>query len=820
MEETRKRTAKYGRTARKALVHDLFDVASKSDSLYTVVKPNVVTNSESSGMHTPISDVSEDVDVSVQLNSELQADTEAGRVRLKSPFRKMRTAQTPPPPATAMFDIESSDEDKTPVKVSKNKTYKRRRLDGSGADVSEKTGRGRNPATTTDTRSQSTAERSTHSSQASRARTRQKMTGDGLRSNSASGEALERKKPQQPPANSLKPRPRPRPVAILPPPRHITPSPYTPPDPGSPASDISAASMVTTRSASKRKREVGDGIASDVSSPSHLELASLRLTPQREVSSPTGSGERQSPRATSSTTPKRRRLVDQLDTAGTSESEDVRMEGNSPMLRRSTATPKKPATQPPGESPMKPTLSRQSSQQSESKQQGTLKARKYGKQRSHLSDMVGGLSSQSQDSAQRSFDDPEPQVDALVNSQPSQFDFENPSDDDDDDVGVQLKSIHELRQAGAVNRNDRDLESLLDDIQSTSKSARIAGLMQLVRKSQEQAFKRHVLDHGKISRLVECARSDLDLLSASMMCIAFWALTHSESATGHILTQIYQGLLRLPATLIKESRPMAAIAKDRSENLSKALVREVLDFESYVLSSSDKSAAGPRHIIISRIVMKAAEFLVKKLVMLGEKIPTITRSWIQASIDAVGAHLEGLGDPTDGANAEHMESIRLILAWLQLSEAASGGMGKRMTPLQLTEIGQMLRDVIVWAKAGNVALEQTCLKLVARLADEQDSILTTLASTSVTEAIFGVVEEHFPILADRAVSGTTAEEGEADFDRLASVLMALGCMLDFVNSSIEVRVMMIDNESRGASRTDWLVKTFKLYVHETDEVSP
>jgi hypothetical protein len=51
--------------------------------------------------------------------------------------------------------------------------------------------------------------------------------------------------------------------------------------------------MVTTRSATKRKREAVDGPASDVSSASQLERSSLRLTPQRQNPPKSRSSERE-----------------------------------------------------------------------------------------------------------------------------------------------------------------------------------------------------------------------------------------------------------------------------------------------------------------------------------------------------------------------------------------------------------------------------------------------------------------------------------------------------------------------------------------------
>lgn len=447
------------------------------------------------------------------------------------------------------------------------------------------------------------------------------------------------------------------------------------------------------------------------------------------------------------------------------------------------------------------------------KQTDVVKPRKYGKQRSHLRDVGTG---NSHGSGSQSLDDLVSQVDALPNSQPSQFDLEM-SDGDDD--GLHLKSIHELRQAGAVNRFDRDLDSLLEDIASPTKSLRISGLMQLVRKLKEQAFKRHLLDHGKVGKLIGLITADIDIISASIMLLAFWTLAHSESATGHILSQLYGSILALPAGLMWENRSLTKIAQDRTENLSKALIRDLADFEGHVLDQSASAGRQTNQIIISRIVIRAIEVMLRRVASLGEDTAPTPKPWLEAAITSIQNHLVAAKGATSATAPEHVESIRLILAWLELSEATSGATGATLSDKQVSEFGKALTEVLIWAGKENVTIEHSCLKLAIEMSNHKGSVSRILAGAGFSDGAFAIVEVHFPMLADKAVKGFLKGDGHEHADKLSSIILALGSLLDFVDNSEEVRLKMTDSRNGQGSQVDQLIKLFRLYVDETDEVS-
>jgi hypothetical protein len=801
MDAPRRRINTYGKASKRLVVHDLFAAGHKfipHPALSSGPSSQVVSRGT-----TPYSEVSEPSSASEQLKSELLTELDANtkHIRLRSPAKAVRTGVSTQ--ASSVFDIDSSDEG--PGRQQRtNNTVKRRKITPTSSDVDEQPPRGRTgnaPARAP----VPFGVRSPHRNTASRAR-----------STAASQRA--RKTTQHSRTRSLKPLPTPI-SAPLSPPLRFTPEPLTPPGIRSPASDTSNASRITTRSATKRKRDVNDAL-SDVSSPSQLEMSALRLTPQK-VLPRSSSGERSDPDAPAPALSRvRRRLIDRLDAARTDRHEDIAM-ADAPIAAEPTNSTMRVHLAPRAgnEHTTKPTtsLQRSSSQPDEDDGHNTIRPRRYGKQRSHLRDMVSDDDNDSHAGSQPLLASLESQLSAMTGSGPqlSQLDFDE--DDDGEEDASQLKSIHELRHAGAVDRFDRDLDNLLDDIGSGIKSVRISALMQFVRKLKEQAFKRHFLDRNKVTALVRSIVSEYDTISSSIMVLAFWTLAHSESATSHVLLQIYKGILRLPAQLLTEGRPLSIIAKDRRENLTRLLRQDLIEFETHVLEQSS-GAAQASHIIISRIAVRALETLQRRLVAGGETLPTIEHPWIQAAMTSIQRHLT-VSAGKEQADPGDVESIRLTMSWLELAESSSGGIGMETSPQLRFELGSLLGGLLGWARHVSSDIEHLALKLVMSMSSGKKSVSASFASTEVLESIFSLLEHRYPTLLDHTRSASLDEATTSAVS--TSVMLGLGCLVDFADSSADTRLEMMDMTGavgESSAPVLKLVNYFDLFVKEADEV--
>ena len=239
MEVQRRRLNTYSRTTKKTLVHDLFDVTAKQPNPF---RPETLDSLPPSRTRTPISDVSEDPEPSKQLRREMLLATNLRSSQVSS--SRSTSPSSAHPASPAVFEIESSDDE-----LSRNKparaVYKRRKLAPGKTEVEQQLAR----------TEMLTAKRKG-------AAKRQVKTGRSSPSGAEGEEGVRQT------SNST--------ATSTSPDIH-----KTPPSIGSPLSDKSTTSMMSTRSTPKRKRQTVEDVLSDVSSPSQLELSALSLSPHR-----------------------------------------------------------------------------------------------------------------------------------------------------------------------------------------------------------------------------------------------------------------------------------------------------------------------------------------------------------------------------------------------------------------------------------------------------------------------------------------------------------------------------------------------------------
>ena len=794
MEVPRRRVNTYGKATKKILVHDLFNVSSKEGNLYEPFRPPTIDNFLRIRTGTPLSELSEDPETSQQLQNELQAAFGKSKASSSAPSSRAHS-QTPSNAASpAVFDLASSEEEMPPAKPPA-KVYKRRRVAPKPtATISDKAIQ-QIPA----------SPRLSEDEGRPTVLDRNKATENKMLAVSNEFPA-KRSKATVNAGQEPGPIPRSEPAPIP-----ITKSPRSPHRVGTPGSEKSTDSMVSTRSTPKRKREVAEDILSDVSSPSQLELSSLRLTPARRNRAKGDSVDLdQSDSSMATPSRNRRRIVDKLDSPRKqSKTRDVGMKHSSP--RPSKVRKMDPELQAtslmPQLSNATNSLSQPQIQRDDSDRSGTSapKVRTYGKQRSHLKNMMSGLESHTQASSQTSLQHLVSQVDSLTTAK-EPFEIES----EDEDPGTRLKSIHELRQAGLANRFDRDLETLLEDVESGNKALRIQALMQLVRKLQEQSFKRMLLESGKIERLTSISRLDLDLVSASVLLLAFWAMAVSETATAQALSLIYVGILNLPLQIICETRSIFRIARDRQENLSKALVRDLADFENHVVDQSlSAGRQTSKHIIISRVALRSLEFTLKRLIELAEPVPEPSAEFVNVIVRATGDHVRAIHAEIN--HVEHVESMRLLVLWLEMTAATSRKGLSTMHSAQLTTVSQTLAQVMAWARKENAAIQQSCIRSAVELSNANTKVCDHFGRTELLDELFLVIEEHFSHL-NRAAEDTQGEEINLD-----SVILAVGCLLNLMDHSSSGRPRMLEVSEAGVSKVDILVNFFKQHVEETEE---
>ena len=789
MEVPRRRPATYGKASRKVLVHDLFDVAAKQQNPF---RPSTVEHLTPSRTQTPFSDTSEDAGSSGQLNQELQSTIALHQKSANASFRSLSPAQALSS-SPAMFEIESSEDEVT--KAESVGANKRRKVTPKGSDnearqdhkmatktmdkAQEKNQMHLKPSASKQAKMQANVMRGSEShsevDHARAIRVEPKQTSD-------SSGSTRLKYPERSPRRS-----------------------------GSPRSHSSSSSMVSTRSTPKRKRQMIDDIPSDVSSPSQLELSTLRLTPNRRNRSAARRNEFDLSDVSPNRSPRnRQRLIDRLDSPNSklaSKEADMRDVSPSPskvITLQYTSTPRREAiaddaqSSPPSKS--KPIIRNEPA---------LKKPRTYGKQRSHLKDMLTSNETERQPSSQNSLNELVAQVDLLASTENQ---FEMDAESDDPHSGPQLKSIHELRQAGLASRFDRDVETLLEDIESGNKSLRIQALMQLVRKLQEQSFKRQMLGSEKLNRIIACAELELDVPSATVLLLGLYTMAVSEAATAQCLAQIYAAALNMSSMLLREHRSIARIGRDRKENLSKMLMRDLADFEFHVLEQSVRvESLEHQHIIPARVMLRCLEYGLRRLIELAEPPPEPAAETLGLVISLMAKHLTALQQsPTEVGS---VEVLRLLLSWLELTAAASRELMHRAPPSLISEIGDTLADIMAWSRKGHAQLEQSCIRSAVELSNCNLLVCQQFAKTRILSAAFDVVSHHFERLASEDSNDSLDE------NNLNSVILSLGFLLSLADGSENVRASTMIPTDDGSTNIEKLTTYFSRHLEEADDAT-
>ncbi|OAL26022.1 hypothetical protein AYO20_10291 [Fonsecaea nubica] len=783
----RRRGNLYGKGSRKVRIHDLFDVAARKPietTKTTATDPqDPMLPRSAHGSSTPHS----------QLQNELRDATLYNSVK-KEESSSTGHAQAPlaAPESSALFDLHSSEDELTSLKTKRG--LKKRKI------VSEKPNQSRNnmeidkepevfiPKTKgmrvpKENINEKLQPKSVHgnfapdSSNAANVAPVFKLPVKGA----ATGRSAYRGKPIPPKA-----------------PRSHGPQVSNVASPEE--SDSSIRSQPSGRSTPKRKRRDSDDSLIASPTPSDLHLTSLRLTPDSgsqkfHISS---EDEQMDDVPLKPARSSRTRLIDRLD-APRARSTEISQEQQSNQLNGGTA----PVGRFSEDRQAKASLDSEKKPPSTAIAASSGRPRAtYAKQRSYLSEMAESLESYSASNSQPSSQEIYSQALAFT-SVTSQMELDN-DDSDEGDPFSRIKSIHELRRGGAIRKFDLELDTILEDIQSGSKSRRIPGLLQLVPKLDEISFLRHFQDSGGLQRLLDCVNGSLDEVSATLLALVLHCTVIAESSSPKVVLQMLNALYKLPPRLASESRSLTKLAKDRSQNISRILIRDIAEFE-----EKRSKSLGQLYLAVNRTVLGSVESTLRNLIRLQEPFPKLPRGLL----DAILSNFATMQDMAEvGGMVKQIETIRLLLSILEIACANHELTGSIVVTPRIAGLGESVASVMKEARHSEPQIEHSCLRLIVSLSNNDATACEALVEGRLIGTVFRVIDDQFLELARRAT-----QEQEVDHAQLESVILAVGCLLNLAECADGARERMLRPMVGEQNMVERLVDIFNRHVDQTSE---
>lgn len=153
------------------------------------------------------------------------------------------------------------------------------------------------------------------------------------------------------------------------------------------------------------------------------------------------------------------------------------------------------------------------------------------------------------------------------------FSFE-PEESDDDETAHKgaIRSIHELRQAGANNRFADEIDDLLERVGTPKKgplSLRRNALLEVAVKLHEKQFLRQFRDYDTNGRLFDDLAREDDVVSGFALVSALLTLLAANAAP-RASRYLQSGMSRLLRKLLRHGDDIVSIAGQRSTNMSRS----------------------------------------------------------------------------------------------------------------------------------------------------------------------------------------------------------------------------------------------------------
>lgn len=189
-------------------------------------------------------------------------------------------------------------------------------------------------------------------------------------------------------------------------------------------------------------------------------------------------------------------------------------------------------------------------------------------------------------------------------------------DEDDETVNTgAVRSIHELRQAGANSRFADEMDDILDRVgtpSAKSSSLRRGALLELAQKMKHKDFRQQFRNHSDGGSLFRSLGNETDVVSGySILAIATTLLAATTSA--HLIQQLRsQGLATLISRLLDQTADMTQLAKDRKQNVSRNGQMTLATIKSSLLALPVWEPFSPTSLSPRTLALKCLDLLMRQ----------------------------------------------------------------------------------------------------------------------------------------------------------------------------------------------------------------
>ncbi|KAK5662741.1 hypothetical protein OQA88_6148 [Cercophora sp. LCS_1] len=175
-----------------------------------------------------------------------------------------------------------------------------------------------------------------------------------------------------------------------------------------------------------------------------------------------------------------------------------------------------------------------------------------------------------------------------------------------------VKSLHELRQAGANSRFADEMDDILDRIGLPSakpSSLRRGALLELAQKISNRAFRQQFRDHSDHTKVFKSLGDEIDVISAYSILTVLATLLAASSSVHLVRYLLEQNITELFGRLLGEATDISVVAKDRKQNASKHVQGLIAAVKASLLVSPIWEPCSPTSLSPRTVALKCLDLI-------------------------------------------------------------------------------------------------------------------------------------------------------------------------------------------------------------------
>jgi len=378
------------------------------------------------------------------------------------------------------------------------------------------------------------------------------------------------------------------------------------------------------------------------------------------------------------------------------------------------------------------------------------------------------------------------------------------------------KSIHELREAGTNARLLKDIEALLDDIDSGSSvpiALKRSGLLDIATKLQQPEFCRRFLDHSLETRLFSQFGQSNDVVADILLMAALLPIM-ANSSSPHVLSQLLdRRVVDLLGRHFHSSQDLAAMVRSRELKMSKVLQADIGSFCASLLVSSAWRNGRPTQITGRVVSLQCLEYLVRHLREAGSTSDLLPQILVDRLLDILALSQEAFSSSV--LVQSHITDTELALSILESSTitqpASSDGKHLPWSIECLEKMEKFLTLVQECSGEGLETFRTLALRLCLNLTNNSRSRCEAFSTLGIIRSSLAVIETSFQHLS----AGLT---GKAQALTLDNLVLSLGLLINLAEWSKSSRELYMTKHEGMAAPLDTLSRLFQTNLARTSEV--